>query len=124
MAQPYLSIIIPAYNEAKRIPATLVDMDKRLASVDYSYEILVVNDGSKDNTALVVKNMAKMVENLKLVDLKDNVGKGGAVKQGMLLAAGRIRLFTDADNSTSIDQFEKMARSLRMVTEWSSVHVL
>jgi glycosyltransferase involved in cell wall biosynthesis len=108
MAQPYLSIIIPAYNEAKRIPATLVDMDKRLASVDYSYEILVVNDGSKDNTALVVKNMAKMVKNLKLVDLKDNVGKGGAVKQGMLLAAGRIRLFTDADNSTSIDQFEKM----------------
>jgi glycosyltransferase involved in cell wall biosynthesis len=108
MAQPYLSIIIPAYNEAERIPTTLVDMDKRLSGVDYSYEILVVNDGSKDNTATVVKNMAKMVKNLKLVDLKDNVGKGGAVKQGMLLAAGRIRLFTDADNSTSIDQFEKM----------------
>ena len=108
MAQPYLSIIIPAYNEAERIPATLIDMDKRLSGVDYSYEILVVNDGSKDNTATVVKNMAKMVKNLKLIDLKDNVGKGGAVKQGMLLAAGRIRLFTDADNSTSIDQFEKM----------------
>lgn len=108
MAQPYLSIIIPAYNEAERIPATLVDMDKRLSGVDYSYEILVVNDGSRDNTAEVVKNMAKMVRNLKLIDLKDNVGKGGAVKQGMLLAAGRVRLFTDADNSTSIDQFEKM----------------
>lgn len=108
MAHPYLSIIIPAYNEAERIPATLVDMDKRLASVDYSYEILVVNDGSSDATASVVKNMAKMVRNLKLIDLKDNAGKGGAVKQGMLLATGRIRLFTDADNSTSIDQFEKM----------------
>jgi glycosyltransferase involved in cell wall biosynthesis len=108
MAQPYLSIIIPAYNEAERISQTLVDMDKRLSCVDYSYEILVVNDGSRDNTATVVKNMAKMVKNLKLVDLKDNVGKGGAVKQGMLLAVGRIRLFTDADNSTSIDQFEKM----------------
>jgi len=108
MAHPYLSIIIPAYNEAERIPATLIDMDKRLSSVDYSYEILVVNDGSKDGTATVVKNMAKMVKNLKLVDLHENVGKGGAVKQGMLLAAGRIRLFTDADNSTSIDQFEKM----------------
>lgn len=108
MAQPYLSIIIPAYNEAERIPQTLVDMDKRLGGVDYSYEILVVNDGSKDNTASVVKNMAKMVKNLKLIDIKDNVGKGGAVKQGMLLASGRIRLFTDADNSTSIDQFEKM----------------
>lgn len=108
MAQPYLSIIVPAYNEAERIPATLVDMDKRLAAVDYSYEILVVNDGSKDNTAAVVKGMAKMVRNLKLIDLKENVGKGGAVRQGMLLASGHIRIFTDADNSTSIDQFEKM----------------
>ncbi len=108
MAQPYLSIIIPAYNEAGRIARTLVDMDKRLSGVDYSYEVLVVNDGSKDNTAQVVKGMAKMVRNLKLIDLKDNVGKGGAVKQGMLLATGAIRLFTDADNSTSIDQFEKM----------------
>jgi dolichyl-phosphate beta-glucosyltransferase len=108
MAQPYLSIIIPAYNEAERIPQTLVDMDKRLSSVDYSYEILVVNDGSKDATASVVKNMAKMVKNLKLIDLKDNGGKVGTVRQGMLLATGKIRLFTDADNSTSIDQFENM----------------
>lgn len=108
MAQPYLSIIVPAYNEAERIPQTLVDMDKRLSSVDYSYEILVVNDGSTDGTATVVKNMTKMVKNLKLIDLRDNVGKGGAVKQGMLLASGRVRIFTDADNSTSIDQFEKM----------------
>jgi glycosyltransferase involved in cell wall biosynthesis len=108
MAQPYLSIIIPAYNEAERIPQTLVDMDKRLSGVDYSYEILVVNDGSKDNTASVVRNIAKMVKNLRLIDMKDNVGKGGAVKQGMLLAAGKIRLFADADNSTSIDQFDRM----------------
>jgi dolichyl-phosphate beta-glucosyltransferase len=108
MAQPYLSIIIPAYNEAERIPATLIDMDKRLSGADYSYEILVVNDGSKDNTASVVKGMAKMVKNLKLIDIKDNAGKGGTVRQGMLLATGKIRLFTDADNSTSIDQFEKM----------------
>jgi glycosyltransferase involved in cell wall biosynthesis len=108
MAQPYVSIIIPAYNEAERIPATLVDMDKRLSTVDYSYEILVVSDGSSDNTVSVVRGMAKMVKNLKLIELKDNVGKGGAVKQGMLVAAGRVRLFTDADNSTSIDQFEKM----------------
>jgi len=109
MAQPYLSIIIPAYNEAERIPSTLIDMDKRLSGVDYSYEILVVSDGSKDNTASVARNMAKMVKNLRVVELKDNVGKGGAVKQGMLIAAGNIRLFTDADNSTSIDQFGKMA---------------
>lgn len=108
MSQPYLSIIIPAYNEAERLPKTLFDMDKRLAGASYSYEIFVVNDGSTDNTAAIVKNMAKMIRNLKLIDLKENSGKGGTVRQGMLLSSGTIRIFSDADNSTSIDQFEKM----------------
>src|SRR5271156_5411485 len=108
MTQPYLSIIIPAYNEAERLPKTLLDIDKRLAAAAYSYEIVVVNDGSTDNTAAIVKNMVKMVRNLKLIDLKDNSGKGGTVRQGMLLSSGTIRLFMDADNSTSVDQFEKM----------------
>jgi dolichyl-phosphate beta-glucosyltransferase len=108
MAKPYLSIIIPAYNEAERIPKTLIDMDRHLSAAPYSYEIIVVNDGSKDTTAEVVTAMAKMVKNLKLVDNMENKGKGGVVRQGMLLATGNIRLFTDADNSTSIDQFEKM----------------
>ncbi|MGC9968720.1 MAG: dolichyl-phosphate beta-glucosyltransferase [Minisyncoccia bacterium] len=108
MAKPYLSIIIPAYNEAERVPATLLDIDRHLASAPYSYEILVVNDGSKDNTAEVVRNMTKAVKNLKLIDNVENKGKGGVVRQGMLLANGAIRLFTDADNSTSIDQFDQM----------------
>ncbi len=108
MAKPYLSIIIPAYNEEARIPKTLIDMDRRLSGVPYPYEIIVVNDGSKDNTAATVLGMAKMVKNLELIDNKENKGKGGAVKQGMLAASGNIRLFADADNSTSIDQFEKM----------------
>ena len=108
MARPYLSIIIPAYNEADRLPKTLLDIDKRLAGAAYSYEILVVNDGSKDNTEEVAKKMAKMIKNLKVVGMPENGGKGATVKQGMLLAAGAIKLFTDADNATSIDQFEKM----------------
>jgi glycosyltransferase involved in cell wall biosynthesis len=108
MSQPYLSIIIPAYNEAERIPEALLAMDKQLDAAPFSYEIFVVNDGSTDNTAEVVKNMTKLVRNLKLIDLRENVGKGGAVRQGMLLSGGQIRLFTDADNSTSIDQFESM----------------
>jgi dolichyl-phosphate beta-glucosyltransferase len=108
MSQPYLSIIVPAYNEAERIPQALLAMDKQLASATYSYEIFVVNDGSKDNTAEIVKKMTKLVRNLKLIDLRENVGKGGAVRQGMLLSAGQIRIFSDADNSTSIDQFENM----------------
>ena len=85
MAQPYLSIIIPAYNEAERIPATLVDMDKRLSGVDYSYEILVVNDGSKDNTATVVKNMAKMVKSLKLIDFQATSARAARSSRGCCL---------------------------------------
>jgi dolichyl-phosphate beta-glucosyltransferase len=108
MAQPYLSIIIPAYNEAERLPKTLLDMDKRLANAPYSYEIFVVNDGSEDKTAEVVRNMTKLVKNLRLIDNEENKGKGGVVRQGMLLSNGQIRLFTDADNSTSIDQFDQM----------------
>jgi glycosyltransferase involved in cell wall biosynthesis len=104
----YLSIIIPAYNEAERVPKTLIAMDAYLSKVDYSYEILVVNDGSRDKTAEVVTNLAKIVKNLKLVDIKENHGKGSVVREGMLRATGDIRLFMDADNSTSIDQFEKL----------------
>ena len=108
MAQPFFSVIIPAYNEAERIPLTLADIDKRLSRAEYSYEILVVNDGSQDNTAEVVRAMCKMIKNLKLIDNEANKGKGGAVRQGMLLARGQIRLFLDADNSTSIDHFNIM----------------
>ncbi len=108
MAQPYLSVIIPAYNEAKRLPLTLVDIDKHLTKAPYSYEIIVVNDGSKDETAAIVRKMAGAIKNLKLADFPENRGKGAVVRDGMLVAKGKIRLFTDADNSTSIDQFEKM----------------
>lgn len=105
--KPYLSIIIPAYNEAKRLPLTLIDIDKHLKNADFSYEIIVVNDGSKDATAEVVERFSHLIKNLRIVNQK-NIGKGGAVKHGMLEAKGEIRLFTDADNSTSIDQFNKM----------------
>ncbi len=107
MAKPFLSIIIPAYNEAERIPKTLLDMDKYLSQVEFSYEIIVINDGSKDKTAEIVANLQKVVRNLNLIDNKKNKGKGGAVAQGMLAAKGNIRLFTVAVNSTSIDNIEK-----------------
>jgi len=90
------------------LPRTLVDIDKRLSGVEYSYEILVVNDGSKDKTAEITRRLEGKIKNLKLIDNDVNKGKGGVVRQGMLLAKGKIRLFTDADNSTSIDQFNNM----------------
>jgi len=112
----HLSIIIPAYNEEKRLPKTLQEVDEYLKKQNYpsnssgqaEYEIIVVSDGSKDKTAEVVNNLKLQIANLKLIDNKENHGKGYATRQGMLEAKGDYRIFTDADNSTSIDQIEKM----------------
>ncbi len=104
---PKLSVIIPAYNEAKRISRTLKSINAFLAHQPYEYEILVVDDGSKDNTVEVVENLSKEIKNLRVVENKENHGKGWVTKQGMLEAKGDIRLFTDADNSTTVDQVAK-----------------
>ena len=104
----YLSIIIPAYNEENRLPKTLTEVDKYLKKQTYEYEIIVVSDGSKDNTAKVVRNLQSQIKNLRLIDNKENHGKGFVVRQGIMEAKGDYRLFTDADNSTSVDQVEKL----------------
>jgi dolichyl-phosphate beta-glucosyltransferase len=105
--KPYLSVIIPAYNEAKRLPLTLIDIDKHLSKADFSYEIIVVDNNSKDATPEIVKRFSHLMKNLKLVECP-TPGKGVAVQKGMLEAKGNVRIFMDADNSTSIDQFSKM----------------
>ena len=102
-----LSVIIPAYNEEKRINNTLKEIDKYLSSQDYDSEIIVVSDGSRDRTVDVVREAMKTIKNLKLIDNEQNRGKGFVTRQGMLQAAGEFRLFTDADNSTTIDHIEK-----------------
>lgn len=103
----FLSVIIPAFNEEKRLPKTLEDIDRYLRGQSYKYEIVVVNDGSKDNTAQIVRERVSAIRNLRLIDNKENHGKGYVVRQGMLKAKGNYRLFTDADNSTSIDHVER-----------------
>lgn len=109
-----LSIIISCYNESKKLPNTLPEIDKYLRKQSYDYEILLVNDGSKDNTYEVAKSLETQIKNLKVVGHKANLeysenrGKGFGVRFGMLKAKGEYRLFMDADNSTSIDQVEKM----------------
>jgi len=108
MSDVLLSVIIPAFNEEKRLPKTLEEVDKYLSEQNYEYEIIVVNDGSNDKTANVVREAIKFIKNLILIDNKENRGKGHVVRQGMLRAKGEYRLFTDADNSTPINQIEKM----------------
>lgn len=107
-SQIYLSVVIPAYNESRRIIKSLEAISSYLQKQPYSYEILVVSDGSRDDTADVVRGLEAEIPNLRLIDRKENKGKGYTVREGMLAANGKIRLFTDADNSTDISYFEKM----------------
>ncbi len=103
----HLSVIIPAYNEEKRIEKTLLSVNEYLSKQPYDYEILVVNDGSTDKTIEILSNVKNQISNVKIIDNRENHGKGWVVRQGMLSAQGDYRLFTDADNSTTIDQIEK-----------------
>ena len=103
-----LSVVIPAYKEAGRVGKTLKKINEYLARQNYTYEIIAVNDGSPDKTAEVVKQLLLEIKNLRLIDNKENRGKGYVVRQGMLEAKGEIRVFMDADNSTTIDHIERM----------------
>lgn len=104
----YLSVIIPAYNEEKNIEKTVRSIFGYLKSRNIEHEIIVVTDGSTDKTADIVRLLKTELSTLELIDLEKNIGKGFAVKTGMLKAKGDFRLFTDADNATTIDHIEKM----------------
>jgi dolichyl-phosphate beta-glucosyltransferase len=104
----FLSVVVPAYNEEKRLPQTLIAISDYLKKQPYGYEIIAVNDGSKDGTAGAVEALIGKVAKLKLIDNRVNHGKGYVVRQGMLAAKGQIRLFTDSDNSTPVEQVEKL----------------
>ena len=103
-----LSVIVPAYNEAGRIGPTLRRLNDYLAGSSFSYEIVVVLDGPTDNTREILQEIPEKICNLKTIDRAINRGKGYTVREGMLRACGRLRLFCDADNSTDIVHFDKM----------------
>jgi dolichyl-phosphate beta-glucosyltransferase len=103
---PYLSVIIPCYNEGKVIERNLVEIDKYLGGKKITYEILVIVDGSPDGTADIVRSYQPEVKNLHIIENPENRGKGYAVRQGLLKATGELRLFLDADGSTSITHLE------------------
>lgn len=106
--EPYLSVIIPAYNEAERITKTLDAVYSYLRRQSYTWEILVVLDGVTDDTLAKTNEFSEGKEGIRVIDRKENKGKGYTVRQGMLEARGAVRLFTDADNSTDIAHFDKM----------------
>lgn len=106
METPYLSVIIPAYKEGERIGRNLLEIDKYLKGKSFTYEILVVEDGSPDNTAEVARNYALQIPHLRVIDNEENHGKGFVVRQGLLQSKGKYRVFLDADGSTSITHID------------------
>ena len=106
------SIIIPAYNESQRLPATLDKVLAYLAQQGWNAEVIVVNDGSRDNTADVVRDFARRNSIVRLVENPGNRGKGYSVRNGMSQAKGDILLFSDADLSSPIYEAGKLLRAL------------
>jgi glycosyltransferase involved in cell wall biosynthesis len=106
---PYISVVIPAFNEERRITQTLSAVYSYLQKQDYEWEVLVVIDGAQDNTLARTQEFAAGRQHIRWIDRKQNRGKGYSVREGLLAATGRVRLFTDADNSIGISNFDRMA---------------
>lgn len=104
----YLSVIIPAYNEAAVLAKTLRRVQEYLSQKPFSYEIIVAADGPRDNTMELAKNMTGEIKNLRVLERRQNRGKGYTVREGMLAAQGKVRLFMDADGGTDISHFDLM----------------
>jgi dolichyl-phosphate beta-glucosyltransferase len=105
----YLSIIIPAYNEEKRIAVTLEKIRTFLVTKKYDFEIIVVDDGSIDRTGEVVKNSGLFKENkLKVLKNGTNKGKGFSIRNGIINSQGEYVLFSDSDLSTPIEEVDKL----------------
>jgi len=103
-----ISVVIPAYNEERRIGKTLRKVIKYLNKKRHDYEIIVVDDGSRDDTAKVVGFFRN--KRLMLLQNRKNCGKGFSIKRGMLAARKKYLLFSDADLSTPIEELEKFVK--------------
>ncbi|OHA00377.1 MAG: hypothetical protein A3C07_03505 [Candidatus Sungbacteria bacterium RIFCSPHIGHO2_02_FULL_47_11] len=104
----YLSWIIPAHNEERRIEKTVREVSRYLQSKNFAYEIVVVDNASGDTTSEIITRLSRELPGVRLLR-SNGPGKGWAVKEGMLNARGEIRLFSDADNATSPEHFDRVA---------------
>lgn len=108
MRKEFISVIIPAYNESGRILPTLGRIDEYLRNYFEKFEIIVVNDGSFDNTGDIVAEACKKITSIKYINYQPNRGKGFALRRGVALSTGDIVLISDADLSTPIEELEKL----------------
>jgi glycosyltransferase involved in cell wall biosynthesis len=112
MPYPTYSIVIPAYNESARIPATLKSVVDCIRQRGWSAEVVVVNDGSSDSTADVVRAFAAANPEVRLLENPGNRGKGYSVRSGMLQAHGEVVLFSDADLSAPIEEADGLFNAI------------
>jgi glycosyltransferase involved in cell wall biosynthesis len=112
MAHPQLSIVIPAYNESARIENALERVMSCVQEQGWDAEVLVVDDGSKDNTAAIVQQWMNRYPRLHLVQNPGNRGKGYSVRNGLLQAAGDVVMFTDADLSAPMEEAERLLAAI------------
>lgn len=107
-----ISIIVPAYNEERRLPPTMIDIIDFFNRQGCRYEVVVVDDGSSDNTAEVVRKFERVRAEVRLIQLPKNHGKGHAVRLGVLNSHGKRVLFADADGATPIQEVERLQAAL------------
>lgn len=108
---PYLSLVIPAYNEEAILEKNLSTVISFLKKKNYTWEVVVADDGSSDTTREIVKKLSS--KGVRLTALKENQGKGAALKRGVLSAKGEYIVFTDADLSVSISYLDILLTALR-----------
>ncbi len=107
-SSPFLSIVVPAHNEETRLPPSLAQINAYLQQQDYSCEVIIVENGSKDRTFEVAREFADAFDHIRVIQSPDNLrGKGLAVKQGMLAAEGDWRFICDADLSMRIEDISR-----------------
>ena len=112
MADPYLSIVIPAYNESLRVGKTLEDVRKYAASKPFETEVVLVDDGSSDGTQEIFREFQSLWPETRVLCNEVNRGKGHSVRRGVLEARGKVILFTDADLSAPIEEADKLLAAL------------
>jgi dolichyl-phosphate beta-glucosyltransferase len=110
---PQYSIVIPAYNESARIGRALTEVLRTLDEQHWDAEVLVVNDGSTDNTAAIVESFVARDQRVRLLQNGTNRGKGYSVRNGLLHSGGNIVMFTDADLSSPMPEAERLFAAIR-----------
>ncbi|ONK76921.1 uncharacterized protein A4U43_C02F1270 [Asparagus officinalis] len=123
-AEKYLSLVIPAYNEELRLPEALEEalnylQERSAADKTFTYEVLIVDDGSKDRTSKVAFNFVRKykIDNVRIILLERNHGKGEAIRKGMLHSRGELLLMLDADGATKVTDLEKLESQIHALAQ-------